>query len=380
MLSVNLIGSYLVIGVVVVLFCGGLFQVKEFEIVNLDLSLCWDNIVCYNFGFCVEGCENVLVNNVIYDEFDNKFDCGDVVINCFDLMSEFELVYKQYYGFCVSGFVWYDQVYVDIDVEMVFGNVYYFGVGVGVSMFSYVGGYYLGFIKCYYCGFSGELLDVFVFICFNFGDVLVSVCVGWYMVYWGSGLLIVGYVVFYFQVFLDGCKVVSNFGIEICEIFLLLGQFFVQVQVIDQLFVVVQYFLEWDIICVLEGGIYLVLVDVVLEGLNRMFVVFGFVLLLWDVKILCNCGNWGVMGIYVMDFLYLDISLFYCEFDDYNFWGLQVGSDFVCYVYVENVKFYGLSWLVGLVLGGGLVGVDLFYWCNILLVLSNIDMWDNQGV
>ncbi|MEN1480300.1 DUF1302 family protein, partial [Pseudomonas aeruginosa] len=97
------------------------------------LSLRWDNTVRYNLGFRAEGRENALANNATYDESDNKFDRGDVVTNRLDLMSEFELAYKQYHGFRVSGSAWYDQAYADTDVETASGNVYYPGAGVGAS-------------------------------------------------------------------------------------------------------------------------------------------------------------------------------------------------------------------------------------------------------
>ncbi|MBG6463836.1 DUF1302 family protein [Pseudomonas aeruginosa] len=379
MSSANLIGSHLAIGVVAVLSCGGLLQAKEFETANPDLSLRWDNTVRYNLGFRAEGRENALANNATYDESDNKFDRGDVVTNRLDLMSEFELAYKQYHGFRVSGSAWYDQAYADTDVETASGNVYYPGAGVGASTPSYAGGHYSGFTKRYHRGFSGELLDAFAFTRFNLGDVPVSVRAGRHTVYWGSGLLIAGHAVSYSQAPLDGRKAVSNPGTETREIFLPLGQLSAQAQVTDQLSVAAQYFLEWDTTRAPEGGTYLASADVALEGPNRMPVAPGFALPLRDAKTPRNRGNWGVMGTYAMDFLHSDISLFYREFDDYNPWGLQVGSDFARYVYAENVKLYGLSWAAGPVLGGGSVGVDLSYRRNTSLVSSNIDTRDNQG-
>lgn len=130
-----------------------------------------------------------------------------------------------------------------------------------------------------------------------------------------------------------------------------------QAQVTDKLSVAAQYFLEWDTTRAPEGGTYLAGADVQLQGPNQLPVAPGFALPIIDPKTPKNAGNWGVMATYSLDFMHSDISAAYREFDDYNPWGLQVGSDFARYIYAENVKQYSLGWAAGPVLGGASVGL-----------------------
>ena len=379
MSSANLIGGRLAIGVAAALACGGLLQAREFETANPDLKLRWDNTLRYNLGVRAEGRERALANNATYDESDSRFDRGDAVTNRLDLMSEFELAYQQYHGFRVSAAAWYDHAYTDGEVKTAQGNVYYPGAFPGPSTPSYRGGDYSGFTKRYHRGPSGELLDAFAFTRLNLGDVPVSLRAGRHTVYWGSGLLIAGHAVSYSQAPLDGRKAVSNPGTETREIFLPLTQLSAQAQVTDRMSLAAQYFFEWDTTRAPEGGTYLASADVALEGPNQLPVAPGFTRPLIDPLTPGNRGNWGVMGTYSLDFLHSDISAYYREFDDYNPWGLQVGSSFARYVYAENVKLYGLSWSAGPLLGGGSLGVDLSYRRNASLISSNFSAQDNQG-
>ncbi|MBD1552584.1 DUF1302 domain-containing protein [Pseudomonas typographi] len=357
----------------------GQLHAKEFQLDNPDLNIRWDNTVRYNLGVRAEGREHALANNATYDESDSKFKRGDVVTNRVDLMSEFELAYKQYQGFRVSGAGWYDQAYADTDVETNNGNVYYSGVGAGASTSSYDNGHYSGFTRRYHRGLSGELLDAFAFTRFDVGDVPVSLRAGRHTVYWGNGLLIAGHAISYSQAPLDGRKAVSNPGTETREIFLPLTQLSAQAQVTDRLSLAAQYFLEWDNTRAPEGGTYLASADVALEGPDRLPVYTGVTRPIGDPLRPHNRGNWGVMGTYSLDFLHSDIGLYYREYDDYNPWGLQVGADSARYVYARNTQLYGLSWSIGPMLGGGSLGADLSYRKNAALVSSNISTVDDQG-
>ena len=367
------------IGLSALLVCASQAQAAEFETGNPDLIGRWDNTIRYNLGIRAESRDTALGNNATYDESNYKFDRGDVVTNRLDVMSEFELAYKQNHGLRISGAAWYDDAYSNTDVKTNPGNVYYPGATAGPSTPSYRDGRYSSHTARYHQGLSGELLDAFVFTRFHVGDVPVSLRAGRHALYWGNGLLIAGHAVSYAQAPLDGRKALANPGTETREIFLPLAQISGQAQVTDRFSIAAQYFLEWDPTRAPEGGTYLASADVALEGPQQLPVAPGFALPIIDPVKPGNRGNWGVMARYAMDFMHSDISVFYREVDDYSPWGLQAGPGFARYVYPEDVKLYGLSWSAGPLLGGASVGIDLSYRENASLVSSSFNLADGQG-
>ena len=61
----------------------------------------------------VEGRDSKIGNSALSDEGTYSFDKGDMVAKRFDLLSEFDVVYKKRYGARVSGTAWYDGAYGD---------------------------------------------------------------------------------------------------------------------------------------------------------------------------------------------------------------------------------------------------------------------------
>lgn len=361
------------------LIIAGEAQAAEYDLGNPDYNLRWDNTLRYNIGVRAKDQDHALARNATYDESDAKFDRGDVVTNRMDLMSELELTYKQYQGFRISGSAWYDQAYADTDDETASGNVYYAGAPAGPSTPSYRDGHYSSQTRRYHRGFSGELLDAFAFTRFELGEIPVSLRAGRHTVYWGNGLLIAGHAMSYSQAPIDGRKALANPGTETREIFLPLTQVSAQAQVTDKLSLAAQYFLEWDTTRAPEGGTYLAAADVALQGPNQLPVAPGYAYPIVDRKTPKNAGNWGVMATYSLDFMHSELSLAYRQFDDYNPWGLQVGSNFARYVYAENVRQYSLGWSAGPVMGGASVGVDVSYRQNAALLSSRFGLDDDQG-
>ena len=238
----------------------------EFSTSNPDVLIRWDNTLRYNLGVRTEQREQAIANNATYDESDYKFDQGDIVTNRIDVMSEFELVYKNYNGIRISGAGWYDHAYNDTSVESNPGSVYYPGAPTGPSTPSYEGANYSSHTKRFHRGVSGELLDAFAFTRFYIGNAPISLRAGRHTLYWGNGLLIAGHALSYSQAPLDGRKALANPGTETREIFLPLTQVSGQAQVSDRLSLAAQYFLEWETTRAPEGGTYLGSADVALEG------------------------------------------------------------------------------------------------------------------
>ena len=69
---------------------------------NPDIQMRWDNTVRYNLGMRAESQDRAIVGNPNFDDGDRNFNNGSLVTNRFDVLSEFDFVYKKRYGFRVS--------------------------------------------------------------------------------------------------------------------------------------------------------------------------------------------------------------------------------------------------------------------------------------
>lgn len=105
------------IAAAVLLQCGPAMAL-EFDTGNPDVRVRWDNTLKYSAAARVEGRSNSLVtddfasnrNTINLDDGDRNFGKG-IISNRLDLLSEFDLSYKNKYGIRVSGAAWYDAVY-----------------------------------------------------------------------------------------------------------------------------------------------------------------------------------------------------------------------------------------------------------------------------
>ena len=233
-----------------VLLCAGGASAFEIESGNPDLNMRLDNTVRYTLGQREQSQNPGLLHNFIYDEGDSKFKKGDVVTNRIDLLTEFDLNYKNTYGARVSAAAWYDRAYDDHSVTSPTGFAT-----------AYNGNHYNSTVARYVNGPSAEFLDAFVWGNFNVGNVPVNVKVGRQTNVWGEGLLIGAHAISYSQSPVDGIKAATNPGIETKEVFLPIGQVHVNAQVADNLTLVGQYFYEWTPTRVPAAGTYLMGAD-----------------------------------------------------------------------------------------------------------------------
>jgi hypothetical protein len=202
------------------------------------------------------------------------------------VLSEFDFVWRKSLGFRVSAAGWYDNAY---DGKNPVGNPNLvvppapaFGpfpplrqaLPNGGQLVSYDNGEYSPYVKRYYAGPSGELLDAFVFASFDAGDVPVSIKAGRHTVYWGESLLLGGAVhgISYSQMPLDLQKGFATPGTEVKELFRPLGQVSAQAQLGQEVSVALQYFYEWDSARYPEGGTYLGPADPLFNGPDRQIV------------------------------------------------------------------------------------------------------------
>ena len=236
---------------------------------NPDLAIRFDNTVRLNYGVRVESRDSKIGNSALSDEGDYSFDKNDAIAKRFDLLSEFDLIYKKRYGLRVSGAAWYDFAY-DSGTSKSNPNAPL------VNIPSYVGNQYSSTVKRLYRD-GAEVLDAFIFGGVDLGAVPVQAKLGRHTIYWGESLLLGGHMhsVAYAQAPLDLQKGFATPGTEVKELFRPLNQLSMQAQVTDTLSLAGQYMLEWESARYPEGGTYYGPVDFVFNGPDRQFLSAG---------------------------------------------------------------------------------------------------------
>jgi len=86
----------------------------EFDIGNEDVVIRWDNTVRLNIVQRVAGQDEGMLRYVNYDDGNRNFSQGKVFTR-FDVLSEFDVVYKKTTGFRVSAAGWWDPSYNSLD-------------------------------------------------------------------------------------------------------------------------------------------------------------------------------------------------------------------------------------------------------------------------
>lgn len=245
---------------------GSMAQAVEIDTGHPDFNVRFDNTIRYNLAQRIENRDSRIGNSAISDEGDYRFNKGDWVSNRLDLLSEFDVVYKNKTGFRVSTAAWYDNAYGNTGKSN--PNPPLNGIP------SYVGNRYSDLVKRLYAGPSGELLDAFVFANLDDLPIPTRFKLGRHTVYYGESLLLGGNVhsVAYAQNPLDLQKGFASPGAEAKELFRPLHQLSFQSQVTDTLSIAGQYVLQWEAARYPEGGTYLGPVDFAFNGPDRQFV------------------------------------------------------------------------------------------------------------
>lgn len=311
----------------------------SFETGNPDLQVRWDNTLKYNAGWRMEGRDKNLVNSAGFNSSTLSHDKGDMVTNRIDVLTEFDMVYKQDHGFRVSAAGWNDFEYDDkVKFNPAFGDS------------PYPNNRFTSDVERYYER-SGEILDAFVFTKLDLGTVPVNIRAGRHNLYWGEALFTIGDGISYGQGPLDLRKATSTPGIEAKELFLPQNQLSASAQLSDKVSVAANYYMEWDPHRFPDGGTYLGATDVSLLG-GQTVAGLPYV---GDVdsgpnKTPDDRGSFGLNAQIRSDILGGNVGIYYRKFDDRM---PNVVFDPATGVlfndYAEDVKLYGLSYnrLVG---------------------------------
>ncbi len=184
-------------------------QAFEFK-TNPDLNVRWDNTLKYTLGVRVQDIDDrVVAPNIplgrLADDADLGWERGDITTNRVDVLSEFDFVWKDKYGFRVSGAAWYDHSYRDGTNHPGYNE--YMNP---ITPANLPPGTYDGFYSdtwgsianppgelsddAKFRSYRGaELLDAFVFANFDIGDEMAfSVRAGRHTIYWGNSLFLAG--------------------------------------------------------------------------------------------------------------------------------------------------------------------------------------------
>jgi hypothetical protein len=334
------------------------FGAQAFEITsgNPDLAIRWDNTVRVNLATRVEARDPKIGNSALADEGTYSFDKGDMVAERFDLLSEFDVVYKKRFGARVSATAWYDGAYSGSSKSNPNAPL--------VNIPSYVGKQYSNTVKRLYRGGTGEIMDAFVFGGVDLGDVPVQAKLGRHTVYWGESLLLGGHMhsIAYAQNPLDLQKGFATPGTEAKELFRPLNQLSAQAQVSDTLSLAAQYMLEWEPARYPEGGTYLGPVDFVFNGPDRQFLSaglgFGKRGPAAEPK---QSGEWGLSARWSPAWLDGTMGLYYRKFADKLPQTLLTAAapnaSVYNFVYADKIDLLGLSLAKNV--GGVSIGAEL---------------------
>jgi hypothetical protein len=317
---------------------------------NGDLEMRLDTQVRYNLGVRLEQRDPKIGSNANFDESDFKFDRGDLINNRLDVYTEFDLSYRQQAGFRISGAAWADAAY-DSNVR---SNPAF------ASRTSYSGDRYTAFTDRFYRGPSGELLDAFVFGNVEFGQgQALRMKLGRHAIFWGESIFNANHSVAYSQAPIDARKALTSPGIEAKETFLPVNQLSAQLQLLDQLTVSAQYFLDWKPNRLPEGGTYFGGADFLFDGPDRFVPAPGLVLTHAPSVTPKKRGNWGVNARWSPEWLDGTLGFYWRRFDERQPFAPQVDvpGGFYRLVYPQGTQLVGVS--LGKNLGGVAVGAEL---------------------
>nr|WP_225777797.1 DUF1302 domain-containing protein [Pseudomonas sp. Marseille-Q3773] len=231
---------------------------------NPDLKVLWDTTAKYSAAFRVEGQDSRLTsqpqpNWPNTDDGDRNFDKG-LISNRLDLLTEFDLTYKQRYGFRVSGAGWYDTEYQgDNDNDSpATANA----ISVDHDEFT------SGTRKLH--GGNAEVLDAFVFGRFDLGTMPVTGRLGRHTILWGESLFFGANGIANAQAPVDVVKAQSVPNTQFKELMRPVNQVSGQLQLTPDIAIGAYYQLEWEKSLLPGAGSYFSGVDFLGNGSERM--------------------------------------------------------------------------------------------------------------
>tara|TARA_R110002110_G_scaffold415561_1_gene650757 strand:- start:57770 stop:59620 length:1851 start_codon:yes stop_codon:yes gene_type:complete len=301
-----------------------------------DWQIRWDNTFKFNVVSRVNKIENEVIRDsngyFLADDGDQSVDRrnGGLVSTRFDVFSEFDVIWRDDFGFRISGSAWYDPQYKSDNNDHPTDYNYTWA-----SPSADVGDFNHEAEDLHYAG--GELLDAFVFANFDIGDAALGVRAGRHTIYWGNSLLGTGAIAGIGSAMapLDFSKALSVPGSEAKELFMPTGKISSVLQLTDNLTLNAYYSFEHQRYRLPETGTFFSPAEGLSE--NTEFISFPpgspdttNVALRGGFKGLgdkTETGDFGFNVQYYVDAWNLETSLIYLNYTDMNLHGLHAGFD-----------------------------------------------------
>ncbi len=338
-----------------------------------DLAVHWDNTITAGLGWRAQGIDPVIGNNVTTHQSDYKFpNAGDMWKKRIDVLSEFDVVFRDNYGFRVSAAGWYDAAY----------DNHNYGSNPNLFAFRSRTDGFDSYTKRYYNGPSGELLDAFAFGNFNPGGHNLSMKVGQYSLVWGVSQVSIGEALSYGQQPMNFQKSAENPGISPKEIALPLPQVSFQADLVPKVSLAGYYQLAWRPNRLSEGGTYLGAADPLWQPTAGVPVAPGVTLPISEFEPPSHPGgNYGVQLSLTPEVMGGgNVSLVYRRFDEKQPWPLLVNdASFSGFhnSFARGVQLFGVSSNFGV--GGISVGAEMNYTKNGALSSTGIGQDGARG-
>ncbi|PLW68780.1 DUF1302 domain-containing protein [Pseudohalioglobus lutimaris] len=250
---------------------------------------------------------------------------GGIVSTRLDVLSEFDVIWRQDFGFRISGSAWYDYAYKDSDHP---SDRIYTWASSSVDP----GEYSDAADDLHY--FGGEILDAFVFGNWYFGDTSLGVRAGRHTIYWGNSLLATGAIAGIGGAMapLDFSKALSVPGSEAKELFMPTAKISAVFQPTENLTLNAFYNFEHQRYRLPETGTYFSPTEGLTEDTDFITLPPGspsapFRTGLSGNKDKHDSGDWGFNVQYFVDAWSLETSFIYLNYVDKNLHGLHAGFD-----------------------------------------------------
>ncbi|MHC8411320.1 DUF1302 domain-containing protein [Pseudomonas sp. Hz4] len=260
------------------LMAAGYSLAAPIDVGNPDIKLRWDNTLKYSAGMRLKNQSDTLTQNVPAtrgsgagpaalngDDGDRNFKRGRLISNRFDLLSEMDLVFRDDFGFRVSGAAWYDDVYNhknDNDSPATNNSL------------SVPHNEFTDDTRDLH-GRKAEILDAFVFGGADVGTARVSGRLGQHTVLWGESLFFGSNAIAGTQSPVDAVKASSVPGSTTKEIIRPVGQFSGQIQFSPALTLIGYYQYDWEATRLPAAGSYFSAADFIGDGGERIRVAPG---------------------------------------------------------------------------------------------------------
>lgn len=226
----------------------------EFATGNPDLTIRWDNTVKYSAAWRLKKRSPILTANPNLNDGDLNFARG-LISNRFDLLSEFDLTYKQM-GMRLSAAAWYDDVYNRSNDHPDDGTA---------NPLSAPYNRFTDHTRSIH-GRKAELLDAFVSSKFKLGDKPVTVRAGRHAQVWGESLFFGGNAIAGGMMPIDAVKLLSVPNTQFKEALRTVPMLSGQVQLTPNVAVAAYYQLRWEAHRLPAVGSYFSQIDLLPEG------------------------------------------------------------------------------------------------------------------